>query len=455
MRKLAGLALSIGAAALFAGCGGSQPPVGMPSAVSPVRVGSRGVPVQEHVLADFVERDGISPSGGLIVDKSGALYGTTEGGDGTGCLGFGCGTVFKLTPVSSSQYALAVIYQFKDGEDGSVPSGGLTADPSGALYGTTELGGFSQDGNPGTVFELTPSGSGYSEQVIYRFTAGSDGRHPIGGVIEDGQRALYGVTTYNGGGSCECGTAYKLTPSGSGYTFSVIYRFRGGTDGSYPDTPLVSDSFGNLYGMTLEGGSCYINVDGCGTVFELHPSHGSYIHIVLHAFAAGATDGRYPIGGLALDSSGNLYGATTYGGTCPIDAFGCGVAFELSRVGATHSERVLYSFGSQGKNDGVYPNGSFTLAAGGVIYGTTEETELRTCYKHGVSCGTIFKLTPAGSSYKESVIFRFRDATQGNLPSSGLLAIGNTLFGETGFGGSPACNVDGYGGCGTVFALSL
>jgi hypothetical protein len=168
----------------------------------------------------------------------------------------------------------------------------------------------------------------------------------------------------------------------------------------------------------------------------------------------------YPIGGLALDSSGNLYGATTYGGTCPAHAFGCGVAFELSRLGATHSERVLYSFGSRGKDDGVFPNGSFTLAAGGVIYGTTTGTELRICYKHGVSCGTVFKLTPVGSSYKESVIFRFRDATQGNVPSSDLLAIGNALFGETGFGGSPGCSSDRfgsdrYGGCGTVFALSL
>jgi hypothetical protein len=117
------------------------------------------------------------------------------------------------------------------------------------------------------------------------------------------------------------------------------------------------------------------------------------------------------------------------------------------------ARRGLYSFGSQGKDDGVFPNGSFTLAAGGVIYGTTIETAIRRCYKHGVSCGTVFKLTPVGSSYQESVVFRFHDVTQGNIPLSGLLAVGNTLFGETGFGGSPGCSFAGHPGCGAVFAL--
>jgi len=453
IRNAACFALSIGAAALIAGC--SALPLSLSKGQGDVPAGSRGVRAQEHVLGDFVESDGVVPSGGLIVDKSGAFYGTTENGDGLGCTGFGCGTVFKLTPVSSAQYALAVIYQFKGDQDGGVPSGGLTADPSGALFGTTGTGGLSQDGYSGTVFTLTHSESGYSEHAIYSFTGGNDGRAPEGGVIEDGKRALYGVAMYNGDTRCECGTAYKLTRSGGGYTFSVIYRFQGGTDGSYPSTPLVADSRGNLYGMTFEGGSCKFNVDGCGTVFEIRQSHGTYIHVVLHAFSGGATDGVYPIGGLALDSSGNLYGATTYGGTCPIDSFGCGVAFELSPLGPTYSERVLYSFGSQGKDDGVFPNGSFTLAAGGVIYGTTTGTEIRQCYKRGVSCGTVFKLTPVGSSYTESVIFRFRDATQGNIPLSGLLAVGNSLFGETGFGGSPSCNFDGRSGCGTIFALSL
>lgn len=440
--------------AFLAGCGGSQPPIVAPGAYLQTPARSRGVRAQEHVLADFVQTDGVVPSGGLIIDKSGALYGATENGAGSGCTGVGCGTVFKLAPVSSSQYTLAVIYQFRPEQDGANPSGGLITDGSGALYGTTGSGGLSQDGYPGTVFRLMPTGPQYSEQAIYRFTAGSDGRAPEGGVIEDGKRALYGVAMYNGRTSCECGTAYKLTPSGRGYTFSVIYRFQGGTDGSYPNTPLVADSHGNLYGMTLEGGSCQFNVDGCGTVFELRPSTGGYSHVVLHAFAAGATDGLYPIGGLALDSSGNLYGATTYGGTCPIDALGCGVAFELSPQGSTYSAHVLYSFGSQGKDDGIFPNGSFTLATGGVIYGTTTGTEIRRCYKHGLSCGTVFKLTPAGSSYRESVIFRFRDAVQGNIPLSGLLVVGNSLFGETGFGGSPACNFAGRSGCGAVYKIN-
>jgi hypothetical protein len=448
-------AVTIGAVALVSGCGGSQPPIGARGANQQTSAGSHGAQARERVLADFVEIDGVVPSGGLIVDKSGAIYGTTDNGGGTGCTGIGCGTVFKLTPVSSSQYALTVVYQFTGQQDGGVPSGGLTADPSSTLYGTTGTGGSSREGYSGTVFKLTPSGSGYSEDAIYTFTAGRDGRYPIGGVIEDHKRALYGVAVYNGGTSCQCGTVYKLGPSGSKYTLNVIYRFQGGADGSYPNTPLVADSHGNLYGMTLEGGSCQWNADGCGTVFELRRSHDSYIHAVLHAFSAGTTDGLYPVGALALDSSGNLYGATTYGGTCPIEPAGCGVAFELSPLGTTYSERILYSFGSQGKNDGILPNGSFTLAAGGVIYGTTEETELRRCYKHGVSCGTIFKLTPIGSGYQESVIFRFRDEAQGNLPLSGVLDVKNSLFGETGVGGSPECNFDGHRGCGTVYKIDL
>jgi uncharacterized repeat protein (TIGR03803 family) len=180
--------------------------------------------------------DGAGPAATLLVDKSGAIFGTTAGG-GTakGCLG-GCGTVFKLVP-SGASYKETTIYSFGGAlnHDGDFPAGGLIEDASGALYGTAEYqgGGSGCQGlGCGIVFKLTHTRTGYAETVLYVFRGGTDGANPTGSVLMDAAGALYGTTLAGGYAAAlcapvTCGTVFKLTPSGSGYTESVIHRFKG------------------------------------------------------------------------------------------------------------------------------------------------------------------------------------------------------------------------------------
>ena len=186
--------------------------------------------------------------------------------------------------------------------DGIQPSAGLIEDASGNLYGTTKGGGItnSSDCNTGscgygTVFELTPSGSGFAKTVLYNFCSQSfcsDGANPYAGVIEDTSGNLFG-TTYNGGANGG-GTVFELTPSGNGYTESVLYSFcsqsQGNaacTDGVGPQAGLIQDSSGNLYGTTNLGGTGVTLVNGAyayGTVFRLTPSGSGYNYTVLYNF---------------------------------------------------------------------------------------------------------------------------------------------------------------------------
>jgi uncharacterized repeat protein (TIGR03803 family) len=200
--------------------------------------------------------DGKGPSSGLIADPGGALYGTASGG-GAG----GVGVVFKLTPPASGQTAWTeqTLYAFAGGEDGATPFAPLTPGPNGVLYGTTEMGGGGTGcfGQPcGTVFALTPAASGqgaWTEQVIWRFS-GLDGGFPDTGLIIDANGVLYGTTLSGGAG--QNGFAFKLTPPGAGqtaWTETTLWAFTG-PDGSAPDAPLASDNAGVLYGTTLFGG---------------------------------------------------------------------------------------------------------------------------------------------------------------------------------------------------------
>jgi uncharacterized repeat protein (TIGR03803 family) len=209
-----------------------------------------------------------SPQTGVIFDESGALYGTTvEGGVN------GVGTVFKLTPpaMPGGTWPQSVLYTFgfKD-DDGLYPYGGLIFDKSGALYGTTEFGGANRFGS---VYKLTPpatASGAWIERVLHSFT-GSDGIGPLAGVIFDKFGALYGTT--GAGGANGFGAVYKLTPpatAGGAWTESVLHRFTG-SDGVDPEGRLIFDNLGALYGTTLEGGngSCSSEFLGCGTAFKL------------------------------------------------------------------------------------------------------------------------------------------------------------------------------------------
>ncbi|HLW88650.1 MAG TPA: choice-of-anchor tandem repeat GloVer-containing protein [Terriglobales bacterium] len=220
-------------------------------------------------------RDGLYPVAGLAFDESGNLYGTTGGGGNKGC-----GTVFQLKPpATSGEWTEKVVHAFQGGTDGSGPTGGLIL-VRGALMSTTENGG---QYDQGTVFQITPSGGGVSESVVYSFQGGNDGAGPYAGLIADSELNLYGTTIGGGALGLEyctnypgCGTVFQLTPPavpGSAWTEKVLYAFSGGNDGGSPDGSLVLGD-GWLLGTASEGGSSQVcdidGIHGCGVVFAIH-----------------------------------------------------------------------------------------------------------------------------------------------------------------------------------------
>jgi uncharacterized repeat protein (TIGR03803 family) len=281
--------------------------------------------------------DGAVPRG-LIADAAGNLYGMTTAGGGSACFDYGCGTVFKLTPNLDGTYSESVLYNFTGSSDGLYPFGDLIADAAGNLYGTTAYGGGSGcDGyGCGTVFELTPNLDGtYSETVLHNFTGGRDGAKPVAvRLLADAAGNFYGTTSEGGGShACAtgCGTVFKLTPNLDGtYSESVLHSFDGGSEGQTPYAGLIADAAGNLYGTTYAGGVILSDCRGwCGTVFTLTPT-GTLR--VLHSFTF--SDGANPVAGLIADAAGNLYGTTAAGGGSACPDFGCGTVFKQT-VSAT------------------------------------------------------------------------------------------------------------------------
>jgi uncharacterized repeat protein (TIGR03803 family) len=301
----------------------------------------------ETVLHSFAGSDGIDPSGGLVRDKEGNLYGTTSHG------GTGGGTVFHLDTTNT----VTVLHTFT-GPDGAFPLADLVRDKEGNLYGTTSGGGAS---NFGAVFKLDRTGT---ETVLHSFT-GPDGAYPAAGLVRDEGGNLYG-TTPNGGASDQ-GTVFKLDTTG---TETVLHSFTG-PDGANPNfAGLVRDKEGNLYGTTLYGGDLLNCLGlGCGVVFKVDTTG---TETVLHSFIG--PDGRGPAAGLVLDKEGNLYGTTFAGGTS-----NQGTVFKLDTKG---TETVLHSFTG---TDGGDPEATLVLDKAGNLYGTTDS---------GTSGdGTVFKLS--------------------------------------------------------------
>src|SRR5262249_27028440 len=229
-------------------------------------------------------------------------------------------TAVRMLPGPSGNSA-TVIHMFNPQPDGKWPSGSLLAGKNGELFGTTAAGG--SNSFAGTVYRLTPNGSGaYTEDVIYSFDGkGEDGWGPSSAPVADNMGVLYGTAAY--GGTGDNGVVYKLTPSGTTYTYSVIYRFLGGNDGSAPYAGLIRDESGALYGATYSGGGGPCS-GGCGTVFKLTPSNGDYTESVLYAFQSG-DDGEGPSYELLPGPGGVLYGTTSYGGSA-----GWGTGFQLT-----------------------------------------------------------------------------------------------------------------------------
>jgi uncharacterized repeat protein (TIGR03803 family) len=310
---------------------------------------------------------GAAPQATLVFDPQGNIYGTTQGGgrDTVYCF-YACGTVFKITPTGRGK----VFYGFS-GPDGQGPLGGLTLDAQGNLYGTTTLGGGPI--GAGSVFKLTPSGV---ETVLIGFSGG-DGAIPAGNLAIDAKGNIYGTTQQ--GGASGSGVVFELSPDG---TETILYNFAG-PDGSYPNG-VISDAQGNLYGTTSFGGAY-----GSGVVFKLTPEG---VETVLHSFAGSPSDGASPTPGLAMDAKGNLYGTTSVGGPYSgIDNAGTGTIFKIAANG---TETVLYSFcPTNGCADGQNPFGGLLLDTEGNLYGTTFYGGEPNCDPNR-GCGVVFKLTP-------------------------------------------------------------
>jgi len=410
--------------------------------VSPGISTPRAAAQTETVLFSFgappaPSRGGINPSGTLVLDAKGNLYGTTTfGGHSSNCSNDGqtsCGVAFQLAPKADGSWAEKVLHAFtNNGTDGAYPEP-MIFDAQGNLYGTTSSGGlYGQEAwyFGGTALELSPTANGsWTEQILYNFqTNSSVGGTPVS-IIFDAVGNLYGITSGGGPGTSEgCGSVFELTPGAGGiwtgtalypfeygnggcgglslaldaagdpfgtvddgkYAGGVVFELAPGSGGTWADVilksfndhngpwypnSLVVDSHGDVYGTACDGAGASYKY---GSVFELSPGAGGiWTYGTVYAFTSTA-DGTCPAG-LILDTSGNLYGVTKGGG-----ADNYGTVFELTSANGIWTKTILHSFSSG--SDGSEPN-SITLAASGVLYGTT--------VSGGVyNGGTVFKIVP-------------------------------------------------------------
>jgi len=319
--------------------------------------------------------DGAGPFARLVIGPNGAFFGSTaEGGGGPCTTGYrGCGTVFELQPPMTvpahavNSWNVTTLYRFSE-DDGAYPQGELTFDDAGNIYGTTVNGG--GDGW-GTVYKLTNSSGGWSSNVIYQVQNNGDGQYAWGGVVFDATGNLYGV--FSGGGPYGFGAVFELTPSGSGWRESTVHGFSFVShDGASPQTGLIADRSGNLYGTTVH------DPTGGGTAFELSNSSGDWSYNFLYGFRGGIDLGPYD--SLVMDSAGNLYG-TTFGD----GRYGAGSVFKLTRSSGGWTYTSLHDF--TGGSDGGNPVSKLTFDSDGNLYGTASDGGA-----HGK--GVVFEITP-------------------------------------------------------------
>ncbi len=350
--------------------------------------------------------------------------------------------LFLITAAHAQTFK--VLHTFT-GPDGAGPVGGLTMDRAGNLYGVTITGGDDTNDCPqgganpgcGTVFKLSRQGSGWVLNSLYVFRGYSDGIFPSGRVIFGPDGALYGVTEEGGQANCNagfgsCGLVFRMTPPVTTcksficpWLKSNIFSFDG-DDGDEPMSEVVFDRAGNLYGTTFGGGglgdvTCFYNTNGCGTVYELSPSNGSWTETVLHAFPVSDSDGQSPYAPLILDSAGNLYGTTGQGGS----SYG-GTVFQMSPPGSGWTENLLYTF--TGGSDGFVPEGGLLLASGKLIGTTTEGG--------AGGGGTAFDLTPGQGGWGFNLIYSLTGPQYYGSEAALTMDVSGNLYGTTVAGGA-------------------
>ena len=392
--------------------------------------------------------DGASPEAGLVQDATGNLYGTTIGANSYPygkITGTTAGSLFKLSPGGN----FTLLYNFGvGGANGAAPAGGLVKDSADNLYGSTSGGGASTNpscfagGNQfpldgcGEVFKVDASGN---FSVLYSFsgkTACWDGCAPLAPLTIDAVGNLYGTTQLGGSGACDegkvvlgqnsdCGVVFKLDTNGKEI---VVHRF--GSARKYGDNPnsgLIMDAAGNLYGTTKGGGPVGPGSPGAGTVFKLDADGDE---TVLHFFSW-YVDGGEPGSGLIQDAAGNFYGTTELG-----------LAFRLDPEGSLTKLAGL----------GGSSFAPLIMDAAGNFYGTTYSGgNINPVCDYGDGCGTVFKLDPSGN---ETVLYSFSGGKDGANPLGGLtIDMNGNLYGTATYGGktNKACP----SGCGVVFKITL
>jgi uncharacterized repeat protein (TIGR03803 family) len=411
------------------------------------------------VVTDFNPAYGENPSGPLVQGTDGDLYGVTETGGNTnsicpqpesGTIGAGCGSVYKVSPSGT----LTMLYEFcsqTNCADGAYPIGSLVLGTDGNLYGTTFIGGAS---NQGTVFKITPAGQLTTLYSFCSLTSCTDGALPNGGLVQGSNGSFYGTTQIGGRepvGICVpyyydpsvkgCGTVFEISSTGKLTTLYTFCSQGECADGDIPVVGLTLGSDGIFYGTTSGGGIVNPNwciTPGCGTIFRMSQSGTlttMYKFCTLVKEADPCLSGENPNIPLVQATDGNFYGAA-------------GTIFSITptdKLTVIHQAR---------RTPGI---SGMIQATDGNFY-ATQYGGLPNCSEGG-PCGDILEFQSSGTYRFLYDFCAVESCIDGALPASGLMqATNGILYGTTLFGGSgleQGCNVHGNGGCGVVFAESL
>jgi hypothetical protein len=358
-------------------------------------------------------QDGSVPSGPLLLDSRGYLYGVTRGGPGQ----YGYGVAFALTPQAHGMWKELILHTFTGGADGAFPDSGLVLDRAGNLHGTVQ-GDIRPD--VGGVFELSRNATGWVNTMLYSGNVGQ-------GIASDKLGNLYGEM---GSGQYKYGAIAELSPGASadGWVYTPLYSLSF-TDGYALPAPPIWGGKGNLFGTTTFGGitkpPCY-DSRGCGIAFEMTPSKdGTWTYHILHRFGSYTSDGLAPYGGLVMDTSGNFYGTTQGGGI-----YGYGTAFKLTFAKGHWKKTAVYDFPDLPNG---LPDSTLVLDKAGNLYGAAGGGK-QGCGPY--TCGFILKLTPqSNGTWKYNVIHKF-SGPDGNFPVGVVVDSKGKLFGTTANGGT-------------------
>ncbi|MGH6890207.1 MAG: choice-of-anchor tandem repeat GloVer-containing protein [Rhizomicrobium sp.] len=394
-----------------------------------VALASAAAARSENVLYSFRRAQGVQPVARLLLDKETGALYGTTPRGGVADGGPVGGTVFKLAQ-SNGQWKATVIFNFGTDVYGRSPYAGLIEDSTGALYGTTHEGGSSEDG---TVFELTRSGDAWNEQVLHSFTAGNDGAGPATALTLDKATGEFYGTTW-GGGYSGCGTVFNLAQSGGSWKEKVIFSFllHKFDDCERPASNLHEDSSGALFGLSDADDGYY------GTAYRLRRSGrgGEWQEDIIHTFGTNG-DGSEPAD-MVLAPDGTIYGTTLDGGSV---GSSCGILFELTFSKKVWSETIIWDFGAAG--DGCRPRGVYLDSRSGALYATTEQGGAH-------DTGTVAKFAQSGGTWTEKILYSFGYQPDGELPYARVIEDEHTgtLYGTTAFGGA-----HGQRGLGTAFEI--